>query len=149
MKGQDADSDRYGIFGQPPPEVGSSSGHNKENIPEVRFLMFLLPWATFRFLCCSRRPSSPFGVGSKKHFSVFLGELCLQKTKACVSESLTLFQRRHKRRLCPPPKLRPGPHGAMLEKASAVPAVRLWFLILFFNVFPAVFTSCRPAASLP
>ncbi|XP_078796674.1 M-phase inducer phosphatase 2 isoform X4 [Oryzias latipes] len=35
MKGQDTDSDRYGIFGQPPPEVGSSSGHNKENIPEL------------------------------------------------------------------------------------------------------------------
>uniref|UniRef100_A0A3P9HB63 M-phase inducer phosphatase n=1 Tax=Oryzias latipes TaxID=8090 RepID=A0A3P9HB63_ORYLA len=37
MKGQDTDSDRYGIFGQPPPEVGSSSGHNKENIPEESF----------------------------------------------------------------------------------------------------------------
>uniref|UniRef100_A0A8C7ZUJ4 M-phase inducer phosphatase n=1 Tax=Oryzias sinensis TaxID=183150 RepID=A0A8C7ZUJ4_9TELE len=37
MKGQDTDSDRYGIFGQPPPEVGSSSAHNKENIPEESF----------------------------------------------------------------------------------------------------------------
>lgn len=38
MKGQEADSHRYGIFGQQPPQIPtSSSSHreNKENMPEV------------------------------------------------------------------------------------------------------------------